>query len=45
MLSVYLLIVDKARFRKPVGLEDVLMNKVEKKKTLKIYGSLFADLL
>ena len=34
-MSVYLLTVDKAKFRKPVCPGDVLMNKVEKKKNIK----------
>ena len=33
--SVYLLTVDKAKFRKPVCPGDVLMNKVEKKQQIK----------
>ena len=33
--SVYLLTVDKAKFRKPVCPGDVLMNKVEKKQQFK----------
>jgi len=33
--SVYLLTVDKAKFRKPVCPGDVLMNKVEKKQQVK----------
>ena len=33
--SVYLLTVDKAKFRKPVIPGDVLMNKVEKKQQIK----------
>ena len=41
--SVYLLTVDKAKFRKPVCPGDVLMNKVEKNNNLKIYGSLNVD--
>ena len=32
-MSVYLLTVDKAKFRKPVCPGDVLLNKVEKNKT------------
>ena len=39
-LSVYLLTIDKAKFRKPVCPGDTLINKVVKNKTLKIYGSL-----
>ena len=34
-LSVYLLTIDKAKFRKPVCPGDVLMNKVEKKQQIK----------
>ena len=34
-MSVYLLTVDKAKFRKPVCPGDVLLNKVEKKQNVK----------
>ena len=34
-MSVYLLTIDKAKFRKPFCPGDVLMNKVEKKKNIK----------
>ena len=34
-MSVYLLTIDKAKFRKPVCPGDVLINKVEKKKNIK----------
>ena len=34
-MSVYLLTIDKAKFRKPVCPGDVLMNKVEKKNNIK----------
>ena len=34
-MSVYLLTVDKAKFRKPVCPGDVLINKVEKKQNVK----------
>ena len=34
-MSVYLLTIDKAKFRKPVCPGDVLINKVEKKKIIK----------
>ena len=44
-ISVYLLSVDKAKFRKPVCPGDVLRMEVKKKIMSRIFGNLFARVL